>query len=1024
MNDYLLNNHDYYCYNVANKSREKNQPILIICKDIQEANITYNKCKNLCDINTTLLFEDQEILPYDIISVHPDIKANRSSTLLKIKNLKQGVVICSVNNLMTKLPPAKSLYNHNMNIKIDQEIKRDEIIEQLVAQGYYNSDEVSEFGQFTKRGSILDIFPLNSKDPIRIDWFDDTIDSISLFNPITQRTNKKLKHITITAANDYLSGQQTLDTINKMWDGIFNHDINYDPFVSAIKNGKNYQGAERYLAVCYEQLDSLIDYLPPSTEITYCADIKKSVDKFWQLCQMQYHKQNGLDKAEPKHLYFDSEQVISQINKREMHIDSHCTKDQLIVNNLEQLNNLIMKEKSNNILISCKDTADVNYIMNNIDNTIQFNQNKNLSQQFANNKIIVGTLGFEDGFKHKKVVIAIYKDKAEYSLEYEKQNKKSENKQHFCFLKIDIGDLVVHRRYGVGKYLGLQTYENDPNCEMIEIEYADDQKLFINTSQSHELSYYQCGIDDHDFKLDKLGKKANWSKKAEKVWQKAKDLACELIEVAANRKKSKGIKIEIDNNLLEDFRQTFLYQETKDQISAIKDILIDLQSEQSMDRLICGDVGFGKTEVAMRAAFCTLSSGFQVALIVPTTILADQHFNNNKLRMQNFGINTEILTSSTKNKAQIIKDLKSGKIDFIIGTTSLIGKSIEFNNLGMIIIDEEHQFGTNQKNKLQKLKQNINVLSMSATPIPKTLSTALSPLRDLSLINTPPKRRLSVKTILSSYNEDIITNAINRELLRQGQIYFLHNDISTLEDVKTILLRNIPSLRIIISHGQLTPKELEVNMHNFYLGKYDLVLCTTIIESGIDHPNANTIIINRADKFGMAQLHQLRGRVGRSHHQGYAYLLVPNINNLQSRQERRLKALTKHSHLGAGFELAMQDLEIRGAGSLLGKEQSGHITDVGYNLYMEILDKAITNTDKNMTLDDLFTHDVDINLPVPSLIPKSYIEDPTVRLNFYHSISHSQDHDLEAISNELIDRFGKLPVECNNLFKIKKDFRL
>lgn len=993
-----------------------------------------------------LLFPDWETLPYDNFSPHQDIISQRLETLYHLPSMTHGIIILPIATAMAKLSPVEFINGQTLLIKTDEERDPVRLKQALDTAGYENVHQVLAHGEYSQRGSILDIYPMGSNKPYRIDFMDHTIDSISFFDPETQRSTDRISEIRILPAKEFPTHQMGIELFRSHWREEFDASNAPESIYQQVTKQIWPAGIEYYLPLFFKQCATLFDYLPPQAHIFTFGDVHHSANEFFDDVKFRYEEKR-YDRQrpilEPQRLFSRVEEFFQQLNafnRTDFSIESLPEQQGNYNLDCDVIDDISVDHKLE------KPTAKLlSYLNLNQESTVIFcveslGRSQALLELLRKDAIVpVECDSLAQAAKHHlSVVIAPLENSVKFndnelSLICENelfgikvsQRRRREKAQTISseaivrsLAELSIGQPVVHYDHGVGRYQGLTYIENGGiDIEYVTLEYANEAKLYVPVSSLNLISRYS-GSSDEAAPLHSLGSD-KWTKAKRKAADKIRDVAAELLEVYAQRAVKKGYGFNVNEDEYNQFSASFPFEETVDQQNTILHVVNDMQKKKPMDRLVCGDVGFGKTEVAMRAAFVAVNDGKQVVVLVPTTLLAQQHFESFRDRFAKYPIRVEQLSRfrTPKQQKETIEALENGKVDIIIGTHKLIQGDIKFNDLGLLIVDEEHRFGVRQKEKITALRANIDILTMTATPIPRTLNMAMSGMRDLSIIATPPSRRLSVNTFVRPYDPALVKEAVRREVVRGGQVYFLHNDVDKIEDMAQDLEQLLPEARIGIAHGQMPERELEKVMSDFYHQRYNLLLCSTIIETGIDIPSANTIIINRADKFGLAQLHQLRGRVGRSHHQAYAYLLTPP--KISKDAEKRLEVIEKLTDLGAGFTLATHDLEIRGAGELLGDDQSGQIQTIGFNLYMEMLDGA-TNALRNgqqPKLDNLLPQGGEVDLKISALLPDDYIFDVNTRLSLYKRIANCKTTKaLDTMQVELIDRFGLLPDAAKNLF--------
>lgn len=995
-----------------------------------------------------LVFPDWETLPYDQFSPHQDIISERLSTLSRLPQLQTGIVISSVSTLMHRLCPLDFVQQHSLLLKCHQQLNLESFRQQLIQAGYHPVNTVLEHGEFALRGAILDLFPMGSPVPFRIELFDDEIASLRSFHPDSQRTIEKIDKIEILPAREILLSEQGISQFRQAFRNEFAGNPSQIPIYEAISAGQIPAGIEYYLPLFFTNTHSFFDYLPTNSSISMVGSTIEYAEQFWQDVTQRF-TQRSHDRTRPilspEHVFLAPNELLAAtkryaritlshepfLQKKNHHnfavsppplftidrnssepfhafktwLDTAKQRSLLVVESLGRREIILDLLKQSQIVPKWQpswrsfitDTVPLSITLGTLNNGAEL---ENVSIVVESQ--LFGQQATPQQRKTGKIVDPdiIIRDLAE----------------------LRIGAPVVHLEFGVGRYQGLQTFVHDGlSNEFLCLAYAGEDKIYVPVTSLHLISRY-TGSDSEHAPLHRLGSDL-WQKERKKAAEKIHDVAIELLEIYAKRAQAPGHQYHMHQMDYQRFAAGFPFTLTGDQETAIEQIIQDMQSSQPMDRLICGDVGFGKTEVAMRAAFIAARDGQQVCVLTPTTLLADQHFATFKDRFADFPVNIELLSRfrSEKQSEKVIQGIANGQIDIVIGTHKLLQKTIQFKQLGLLIIDEEHRFGVKQKEYIKSLRAHVDLLCMTATPIPRTLNMSMAGIRDISLIATPPAKRLAIKTFWQEQNNSIITEAILREILRGGQVFYLHNNVQTIEQATQEIQKLVPQAKVRNAHGQMRERELERIMSDFYHHQFNILVCTTIIETGIDIPTANTIIIDRADKFGLAQLHQLRGRVGRSHHQAYAYLLTPSSKLLSSDAIKRLEAIVSLEDLGAGFTLASHDLEIRGAGELLGEEQSGNMHAIGFDLFMEMLERAVKDLKSGKTpeLNTPVRESLDIDLRISTVIPDTYIGDVHLRLVFYKRIAHAQTeqalHDLKV---ELIDRFGLLPASVQHLFLI------
>ncbi|MFT6386959.1 MAG: transcription-repair coupling factor (superfamily II helicase) [Cellvibrionaceae bacterium] len=1039
------------------RAAEQGRPLLLVTPDTASAaHITHELRFFLKPNNTTpvLHFPDWETLPYDHFSPHDDIVSARLQSLHALTQLQKGVVVAPITTLMTQLPPKSHLQKYSLLLKNGDEFDIKGMRLQLEEAGYRCVDTVYEHGEFAVRGSLFDLYPMGSPLPYRIDLFDDTIDSLRTFDPETQRTIEQTGSVNLLPAREYPLDDDGIRQFRNQWHQRFNVDHRQCALYQDISDGVAPAGIEYYLPLFFEKTVSLFDYLPANTCIFSLAGLEHAGDHYWREINNRYESRSGdLQRPilAPTELFFPISDVFNKI-KSFNHIsliDDHPNDLPPAQNetlfSTQQLPTLAIDGQSNEPLLNienfinqhsyrllfCVESAGRREALLDVLKPLNIKPTS-----FPSWKDFIEDKESLSGIIETPIDIGCLLDEANIALITEtelfgqqvKQRRRRKTSQDptdvliKSLTELNIGSPVVHIDHGVGRYLGLQTIIVDEQAnEFLTLEYADKAKLYVPVTHLHLINRY-AGNNEALAPLHKLGSD-RWQKAKDKAAREVRDVAAELLDIYARRDAREGHIFKFNEADYQRFAASFPFEETPDQESTIEAVIGDMRSTRPMDRLVCGDVGFGKTEVAMRAAFIATTAGKQVAVLVPTTLLAQQHYDNFCDRFADWPVNIDMVSRfKTPKEVKVIEaKIALGQIDILIGTHKILNSDFSFKSLGLLIIDEEHRFGVRQKEAVKSLRSEVDILTLTATPIPRTLNMAMHGIRDLSIIATPPARRLSVKTFVRPHDENLIKEAVLREILRGGQVYFLHNDVKTIEKTARDLRDLIPEARVAVAHGQLRERALEHIMSDFYHQRFNILVCSTIIETGIDVPNANTIIIERADKFGLAQLHQLRGRVGRSHHQAYAYLLTPPPKVMTADAEKRLEAISNATDLGAGFMLATQDLEIRGAGELLGDDQSGQMHTIGFTLYMDMLKQTVNALKSGKQVEDikLQADNIDINLHIPALIPDKYIPDVHTRLSLYKRLSAiSEQKDFREIQVEMIDRFGLLPDEVNYLIAV------
>ncbi|WKV50548.1 transcription-repair coupling factor [Dickeya fangzhongdai] len=1022
--------------------------VVLITPDMQNALRLRDEIRQFT-AQPVMTLPDWETLPYDSFSPHQEIISARLSTLYQLPSLTRGVLILPVNTLMQKVCPHAFLHGHALMLKKGQRLSRDRLRNQLEQAGYRSVDQVMEHGEFATRGALLDLFPMGSEEPFRIDFFDDEIDSLRLFDADTQRTLNEVEHIHLLPAREFPTDKTAIELFRSQWREQFEVRRDAEHVYQQVSKGTQPAGIEYWQPLFFSQpLPALFSYLPADTLLVNTGDIQQGAERFWQDIQ-QRHDSRRVDPMRPllppDTLWLPVDSLFGELKQwPRVQLRSDTLPDKAANINLgyQPLPDLAVQHQNKSPLDALR--RFVEQFGGQIVFSVESEGRRETLQELLSRiklspapvksleqtaspgcYLMIGASehGFIDTLRQRTLI-------CESDLLGERVSRRRQDSRRTIntdtlirnLAELRPGQPVVHLEHGVGRYAGLTTLEaGGIKAEYLILHYAGEDKLYVPVSSLHLISRYAGGAED-SAPLHKLGGDA-WTRARQKAAEKVRDVAAELLDVYAQRAAHTGFAFKHDREQYQLFCQGFPFDTTPDQAQAINAVLSDMCRPLAMDRLVCGDVGFGKTEVAMRAAFLAVENHKQVAVLVPTTLLAQQHFDNFRDRFANWPVRIEMLSRfrSQKEQTQVLEQTQEGKVDILIGTHKLLQSDVRWRDLGLLIVDEEHRFGVRHKERIKAMRANVDILTLTATPIPRTLNMAMSGIRDLSIIATPPARRLAVKTFVREYDSLVVREAILREILRGGQVYYLYNDVENIEKAAQRLNELVPEARITIGHGQMRERDLERVMNDFHHQRFNVLVCTTIIETGIDIPSANTIIIERADHFGLAQLHQLRGRVGRSHHQAYAYLLTPNPKAMSSDAHKRLEAIASLEDLGAGFALATHDLEIRGAGELLGEDQSGQMESVGFSLYMDLLESAVESlkAGREPSLEDLISSQTDVELRLPALLPDDFIPDVNTRLSFYKRIASAKnDNELDDLKAELIDRFGKLPDAARHLLQV------
>ncbi len=1029
--------------------------IIVTLADLHEVSRIQNEVRFFLNDSIPLLtFDDWETLPYDLFSPLPGLISQRLLTLHRLQNVKKGVLVTTVSTLMQRLCPKSYLDTNSLLIHCGQKISLSESRRSLEQSGYHHVSQVMSHGEFSVRGSLLDIFPMGNKAPFRIDMFDDEVDTIRTFDPETQRTLEKVDKIDMLPAREFPLDERGIAHFRQAYRLQVEGDPQRSVIYREVSDANAPPGIEYYLPLFFEETATLFDYLPAASLLVRMEGTRDHAEAFYDNVQARYEQRcNDIERPilKPAALYLPPDELAAKLNtlpairiqrseieqrrKGYSRFENFQSKrpPQLVLQArqaepAEALQRFI-NETPGRILFVAESAGRREMLLDTLrDFSISPKVVKNWPDFLQSSDKLTLTVGpLEQGLWLKESKITLICETQLYGERVrQERRRKSASRDAEQVIRnlteLSEGSPVVHEEHGVGRFIGLQTLEaGGMQTEFLTLEYAKGDKLFVPVASLHLISRY-TGVSPDNAPLHRLGGE-QWERIKRKAAEKARDVAAELLEIYARRAANTGYAFPPPAEEYAAFAAAFEFEETPDQQKTIESVLADMASPQPMDRVVCGDVGFGKTEVAMRAAFMATQAGKQVAVLVPTTLLAQQHYKNFADRFADWPVVVESLSRfrTTKQAKEVLKGLANGNVDIIVGTNKLFQADVKYKNLGLAIIDEEHRFGVRHKEKLKSLRSEVDMLTLTATPIPRTLNMAMSGMRDLSIIATPPANRHPIKTFVNQWSDNLISEACEREVKRGGQVYFLHNEVATIENMAAKLERLMPTMRIQVAHGQMRERELEAIMRDFYHHRFNILVCTTIVESGIDIPTANTIIMNRADKLGLAQLHQLRGRVGRSNHRAYAYLITPPPKTITPDAKKRLEAIESMEDLGAGFTLATHDLEIRGAGELLGDDQSGQIQEIGFTLYRELLERAVSalKSGKEPTLDRPLDHGTEVDLSIPALLPASYLPDVHSRLVIYKRIASCENRaDLRELQVEMIDRFGLLPDSTKNLFEI------
>lgn len=1036
---------DAYFLSLLAKQAEKT--LVVFSADPIQARRLVNEVKVFNSKLNCLHFPDWETLPYDAFSPHQDLVSERLLGLHALRNNEVDILVVPVTTALACLAPVSFLAAYTFSFKKGQRLDEQGLKEQLILANYEHVAQVTAAGEFSIRGSLIDLFPMGSAIPYRLDLFDDEIDSIRAFDVDTQRSLYPVNEVNLLPGREFPMDEAARNHFRAKFRERFEGDPSKALPYRDISNGIAFAGVEYYLPLFYAETATLFDYLPEDTISLSLGNLERTIQSFHEDTRSRYEflkYDSERPILPPEDLYLSAEEFFVALSKMprihwmedEEHPSIKPSPDVGVQSRAKEpflkLEQLLLKSGTRTVL--CADTPGRRETLLQIlsEHALKPDANIELLEQVRANKkdlpnfsLVVAHLYKGFSLPEDNIVILTEGDLYPETASSRLQRRRQERQSNVDFMVRDLaelvaGDPVVHVNYGVGRYLGLVNMDvgDEGPVEMLKLEYADNSELYVPVSQLHVISRYG-GADPENAPLHTLGS-GQWDRAKKKAAIKIRDTAAELLNLYAHRASREGVKFKLPLTDYQAFVEGFGFEETPDQAAAIEAVIEDMTSGKPMDRLVCGDVGFGKTEVALRAAFIAVANGKQVALLCPTTLLAEQHAQTFANRFADWPVTVAELSRfrTGKETQQVLESLEQGTTDIVVGTHKILAKGTQFKNLGLVIIDEEHRFGVRQKEALKALRAEVDILTLTATPIPRTLGMSLEGVRDFSVIATAPEKRLAIKTFVRREDNSTIREACLRELKRGGQVYFLHNEVSTINNRAAHLKELLPEARIGVAHGQMSERELENVMKGFYQQRYNILLCTTIIETGIDVPSANTIIIHRADKLGLAQLHQLRGRVGRSHHQAYAYLLTPGEDAMTSNARKRLEAIQSMEELGSGFYLAMHDLEIRGTGEILGEAQSGNIQEIGFSLYTEMLNKAIKalKNGKEPDYESPFDQSCEVKLHASALLPSDYCPDVSARLSIYKRLSHAASLDeLRDIQEELIDRFGSLVVEAKNL---------
>jgi len=1036
---------------IAESASSAKRFTLLLTADSQSAERLKEELAFFAPELPVLHFPDWETLPYDVFSPHQDIISQRIAALYQLPELTHGVLVVPITTALHRLAPKRFLLGSSLVLDVGQKLDVEQMRSRLEAAGYRCVDTVYEHGEFAVRGALIDLYPMGSALPYRIDLFDDEIETLRTFDPENQRSIEKVDSVRLLPAREFPVKKESVTGFRARFRERFDVDFRRCPVYQDLSTGITPAGIEYYLPLFFDETSTLFDYLPEDTQVFSLPGIEQAAEQFWKDVRNRFEERR-VDPERPllppTDLFVPVEDCFSRLKlwprvvASQEDVETGIGRERFPASPLPELAieakaseplgalRRFLDEFSGRVLFTAESAGRREVLLEllarlklrpqEVDGWPAFLQSKE--------RLAISIAPLDDGLLLQQPQLALIAESPLFGQRVMQRRRREKCRDGGDNVIKNLTELregapVVHIDHGVGRYQGLITLEIEgQSAEFLQLQYAEEAKLYVPVASLHLIARY-TGSDDALAPLHRLGSET-WQKAKRKAAEQVRDVAAELLDIYARRAAREGYAFQDPQLDYDTFSAGFPFEETPDQQAAIEAVRADMLAPKPMDRLICGDVGFGKTEVAVRAAFAAASAGKQVAVLVPTTLLAEQHYRNFRDRFADYPLKVEVLSrfKSTKEIKAELEKVAAGTIDVIVGTHRLLQPDVKFKDLGMVIVDEEQRFGVRQKEALKALRANVHLLTLTATPIPRTLNMAMAGLRDLSIIATPPPNRLAVQTFITQWDDALLREAFQRELARGGQLYFLHNDVESIGRMQRELSELVPEARIGIAHGQMPERELEKVMLDFQKQRFNVLLSTTIIESGIDIPNANTIIINRADRFGLAQLHQLRGRVGRSHHRAYAYLVAPDRRSITPDAEKRLEAIASMDELGAGFTLATHDLEIRGAGELLGEDQSGQMAEVGFSLYTELLERAVRSI-KQGKLPDLDAGEevrgAEVELHVPALIPEDYLPDVHTRLTLYKRISSARDSEaLRELQVEMIDRFGLLPDAAKHLFAI------
>jgi transcription-repair coupling factor (superfamily II helicase) len=1042
---------------LAEATRSDQRLYVVVADDARELERLSSELQFFAGERLALLtLPDWEVLPYDLFSPHPDITSQRLRTLFELPRLQAGCLVVAADVLMQRLPPRNYVQGRAFELAVGEQLALEPFRQRLVEAGYASVSQVASPGEYAVRGSLFDVYPMGTTAPLRIDLFDDEIEAIRRFDPDTQRSLDSLERIRLLPAREIPLDPDSVREFRRRFRTRFEGDPTRAVIYRGVSEGVAPAGIEFYLPLFFDGTATLFDYLPANAVLVHDAALPGALSKAWHDLEARYEdRRHDIERPllPPPELFIRPEEIDTRLSQfstitlsaREVdtelqgadtvaHFRSTAPSELRIDVRAEHPFaplDLFLNEFDGRVLIAA-DSPGRREILQEM-----------LRGRGYNIVALAGWDAFANGDAELALTvapglqgltltvprIAVISEEQLFGQRARQERRRKRAVADPEAILRDLQDLnpgapVVHEEYGVGRYVGLQVMDiAGQSGEFLILEYLDGDRVYVPVQSLHLVSRY-TGAAPESAPLHKLGTD-QWARARKRAAEQVRDIAAELLDLYARRKAQQGLKLPLNEAEYQSFANAFPFDETEDQAQAIRAVLADLESDRPMDRIVCGDVGFGKTEVAMRAAFAAVEAGKQVAVLAPTTLLAQQHVTNFRDRFADWAVRVEALSrfGSSKETQATLEGIENGSVDIVVATHRLLHSHARFKDLGLIIVDEEHRFGVRDKERLQALRANVHVLTLTATPIPRTLNMALGGLRDLSLITTPPAERLAIETFVIEWHGPTLREAALRELRRGGQMYFVHNEVKTIDKIAAQVQALVPEASVRIGHGQMRERDLEQLMVDFYHRRFDLLVCTTIIESGIDVPTANTIMINRADRFGLAQLHQLRGRVGRSSHRAYAYLIAPPRQGLAGDAAKRLEAIESMADLGAGFVLATHDLEIRGAGELLGEQQSGQMTEVGLAMYLDMLEHAVSalKQGRQPELDQPLAAATEVELRLPAFLPEAYVADVHVRLGLYKRIAAAAtDESLDELTAEIYDRFGPLPPVAQSLLRLAK----